>query len=176
MAPKKGMTTYFFHSCLSLLILDPGSEIRDKHPGSATLISTSGTPRPARSTMGLQRYIVYLGWTIAPLRIWAQMRGGGVTQINFGDLTPYLTYAFNIVNSCLTHQCSPMVNLLAAVCPPVSNSGLKSPSCFIFAHASPTPGKEHCLRKSRYCCFSGRWASKERVICGKTIPQVLILT
>jgi hypothetical protein len=27
--PKKGMTTNFFHPCLSLLFLDPGSEIRD---------------------------------------------------------------------------------------------------------------------------------------------------
>jgi hypothetical protein len=43
------MTTNFFHSSLLLLFLDPGSEIRDpgwvkiwirdKHPGSATLIS-----------------------------------------------------------------------------------------------------------------------------------------
>jgi hypothetical protein len=31
------MITNFFHPCLSLLFLDPGSEIRDKHPGSATL-------------------------------------------------------------------------------------------------------------------------------------------
>jgi hypothetical protein len=32
MTPKKGLTTNFFHLCLSLLFLDPGSEIRD--PGS----------------------------------------------------------------------------------------------------------------------------------------------
>jgi hypothetical protein len=48
-ATKKGtgMTTKFFHPSLVLLVLDPGSEIRDpgwvkirirdKHPGSATL-------------------------------------------------------------------------------------------------------------------------------------------
>ncbi len=50
MAPKKGMTTNFFSLCLSLLFLDPGSEIRDpgwvkirirdKNPGSATLVLT----------------------------------------------------------------------------------------------------------------------------------------
>ncbi len=48
MAQKKGMTINFFHPCLSLLFLDPGSEIRDpgwvkirirdKHPGSAPLL------------------------------------------------------------------------------------------------------------------------------------------
>ncbi len=48
MAIKKGMTTNFFHSSLLLLFLDPGSRmgknqdpgsrIRDKHPGSATLL------------------------------------------------------------------------------------------------------------------------------------------
>jgi hypothetical protein len=38
-ATKKGMTTIFFHPSLLLLfwIRDPGPEIRDKHPGSATL-------------------------------------------------------------------------------------------------------------------------------------------
>jgi hypothetical protein len=48
MTPKKGMTTNFFHQCLSLLffgseIRDPGwvkIRIGDKHPGSpATLIT-----------------------------------------------------------------------------------------------------------------------------------------
>ncbi len=50
--------------------------------------------------------VVYLSWPIAPLVLWAQIRGGGVVgsqpmrtavhitwhgaQINFGDLTPYL--------------------------------------------------------------------------------------
>jgi hypothetical protein len=44
---KKGMRTDFFHPSLLMLILDPGSKIRDpgwvkirirdKHPGSATL-------------------------------------------------------------------------------------------------------------------------------------------
>ncbi len=47
-AAKKGMTLHFFHPSLLLLFLDPGSEIRDpgwvkirirdKHPGSATLV------------------------------------------------------------------------------------------------------------------------------------------
>jgi hypothetical protein len=47
-ATKKGFRTNFFHPSLLLLFLDPGSEIRDpewvkirirdKHPGSATLI------------------------------------------------------------------------------------------------------------------------------------------
>ncbi len=46
MSPKNGITTSIFHLCLSLLFLDPvsgirdpGSEIRDKHPGSATLLT-----------------------------------------------------------------------------------------------------------------------------------------
>ncbi len=53
----------------------------------------------------LHRDVIYLGWPIAP-RIWAQLGGGGgcgglsqwvyscahEAQINFGDLTPYLTY------------------------------------------------------------------------------------
>ncbi len=50
---------------------------------------------------GLQRDVVYLGWPIAPsymspnagemsLSQWAQLYTGA--QINFGDLTPYLTY------------------------------------------------------------------------------------
>jgi hypothetical protein len=45
MAPNKryGMTTNFFHPCLSLLFLDPGSGMGKnqdpgKHPGSATLV------------------------------------------------------------------------------------------------------------------------------------------
>jgi hypothetical protein len=33
MAPKKGITTNFFYPCLSLLFLDPGSEIRDPRSG-----------------------------------------------------------------------------------------------------------------------------------------------
>jgi hypothetical protein len=45
-ATKKGMTTNFFHPSLLLRFLDPGSGmgiksgsgIRDKHPGSATLL------------------------------------------------------------------------------------------------------------------------------------------
>jgi hypothetical protein len=40
-ATKEDMTTNFFHSSLLLLFLDSGSgmgRIRDKHPGSATLI------------------------------------------------------------------------------------------------------------------------------------------
>ncbi len=57
---------------------------------------------------GSQRYVVYLGWQIAPsymspkcggrgggglqgLSQWAQLYTGA--QMNFGDLTPYLTYA-----------------------------------------------------------------------------------
>jgi hypothetical protein len=32
------MTTIFFHPSLLLLFLDPGSEIQDKHSGSATLL------------------------------------------------------------------------------------------------------------------------------------------
>jgi hypothetical protein len=36
-ATKKGMTKKFFHPFLLLLFLDPGSEIRDKRPGSAAL-------------------------------------------------------------------------------------------------------------------------------------------
>ncbi len=45
---KKGMTTNFFcHPSLLLLFLHPGSRcvkirIRDKHPGSATLVVTLG--------------------------------------------------------------------------------------------------------------------------------------
>ncbi len=41
MAPKKRFDKFFFHPCLSLLFLDPGwvkIRIRDKHPGSATLL------------------------------------------------------------------------------------------------------------------------------------------
>ncbi len=52
----------------------------------------------------LQRDVVYLSWPIAPLYV-SPNAGGGVScgvlvqlytgaQINFGDLTPYLTYAF----------------------------------------------------------------------------------
>ncbi len=40
-ATKKGMTTNFFHPFLLLRFLDPGwvkIRIRDKHPGSATLL------------------------------------------------------------------------------------------------------------------------------------------
>jgi hypothetical protein len=47
-ATKNSMTTHFFHPSLLLLFLDPGSEIRDpgwvkirirdKHPGTATLL------------------------------------------------------------------------------------------------------------------------------------------
>ncbi len=47
---KKAWQQIFFHQCVSLLFLDPGSEIRDpewvkirirdKHPGSATLSAT----------------------------------------------------------------------------------------------------------------------------------------
>ncbi len=62
------------------------------------------------SMQGLQGDVVYLSWPIAPLVVRAQMRGGGGgvagsqpmriavhitwhgSQINFGDLTPYLTY------------------------------------------------------------------------------------
>jgi hypothetical protein len=57
-----------------------------------------------RKNQGLQRDIVYLSWPTAAQRprIWAQMQGEGScgvsaqlytgAQINFGDLTPYLTY------------------------------------------------------------------------------------
>ncbi len=52
---------------------------------------------------GLQRDVVYLGWPIAPSYTSPNARGWGVVstavyitwhgaQINFGDLTPYLTY------------------------------------------------------------------------------------
>ncbi len=57
---------------------------------------------------GLQRDVVYLGWPIAPsymspnaegeggelqgLSQWVQLYTGA--QINFGDLTPYLTYGY----------------------------------------------------------------------------------
>ncbi len=56
------------------------------------------------TTRGLPRDVVYLGWPTT-LSWWAQMRGRGElrglsqwvqlyrgAQINFGDLTPYLTY------------------------------------------------------------------------------------
>ncbi len=61
---------------------------------------------------GLQRYVVYLGWPIAPsymspnaegeggrlwpwgLSQWVQLYTGA--QLNFGDLTSYLTYACRI--------------------------------------------------------------------------------
>jgi hypothetical protein len=58
-ATKKSLTTYFFHPCLLLLSLDPGSEIRDpewvkirirgKHPGSATLDPDPGIPKASGS-------------------------------------------------------------------------------------------------------------------------------
>ncbi len=61
------------------------------------------------SIRGLQRDVVYLGWPIAPSYMSPNAGGGGGelrglsqlvqlytgAQINFGDLTPYLTYAFN---------------------------------------------------------------------------------
>ncbi len=46
---------------------------------------------------GSQRGLVYLGWPIAPSYMSLNAgRGGSLhgAQINFGDLTPYLTYAF----------------------------------------------------------------------------------
>jgi hypothetical protein len=44
-ATKKGWTTIFF-SHLLLLLLDPGSEIQDKHTGSATLALAVVMPSP----------------------------------------------------------------------------------------------------------------------------------
>ncbi len=77
MAPKKKVwQQIFFHPCLSLLFLDPGSEIRDprseirdpgseirdpgwvnirirdKHPGSATLLDPCFSLNPDRSRLG----------------------------------------------------------------------------------------------------------------------------
>jgi hypothetical protein len=54
-ATKKGKTTNFFHPSLLFLFLDPGSGmgknqdpgsgIRDKHPGSATLVTEKENKR-----------------------------------------------------------------------------------------------------------------------------------
>ncbi len=73
----------------------------------------------------LQRNVVYLGWPIAPsYRLWALMRGGGGgcgasaneyscahgAPINFGDLTPYITYGISchLVTLQLADNISPL--------------------------------------------------------------------
>ncbi len=73
-------------------------------PGGIVACYTAALPFPA--PRGFQRDVVYLGWPIAPtymspnagvgkelwvLSQWVQLYTGA--QINFGDLTQYLTYA-----------------------------------------------------------------------------------
>jgi hypothetical protein len=53
------------------------------------------------SIRGSRRDVVCLGWPIAPLYV-SPTAGGGYScahraQLNFGDLTPYLIYDFNIL-------------------------------------------------------------------------------
>ncbi len=61
----------------------------------------------------LKRNVVYSGWPIAPptmspkcgglrARQWVQLYTGA--QINFGDLTPYLTYKLDVPQPDLKHQ------------------------------------------------------------------------
>jgi hypothetical protein len=87
-------------------------------PSTDSLSSLTHPPPlpPSVSCRGLQGDVVYLVWPIAPLVLWAQMRGEGAVagsqpigtavhitwhgaQINFGDPTPYLTYGQLIIHS-----------------------------------------------------------------------------
>jgi hypothetical protein len=55
MAPKKGMTTNFFHPCLSLLLLDPGSGMgKNQDP-----VSGINIPDPQHFEEHEHRYLVY---------------------------------------------------------------------------------------------------------------------
>jgi hypothetical protein len=89
------------------------------------------------SPRGLQRDVVYLCWPIAPSYVSQNTGGGGSlrvsaneyscahgAQINFGDLTPYLTYDFVSVNWSSVHASS----LIMSPLPPLSFILAENPS------------------------------------------------
>ncbi len=82
-------------------MLDWGLEEERRHV--ATGVMTADFSYHSNCTKGSQRDVVYLGWPIAPS--YMSPNAGGIrglaaneyscahgAQINFGDLTPYLTY------------------------------------------------------------------------------------
>ncbi len=88
-----------------LTLMTLSSEFCSKHPPT----QSANTLKSWVSTRELQRDVVYLGWPIAPsymspnaggavelrgLSQWVQLCTGA--QINFGDLTSYLTFGFHL--------------------------------------------------------------------------------
>jgi hypothetical protein len=80
---------------------------------SPSPLSVCGQKEAFTSDKGLQRDVVYLGWPIATSYVSPNAGGGGElrglsqwvqlytgAQINFGDLTPYLIYAFIKAGGC----------------------------------------------------------------------------
>ncbi len=85
-------------------------------------IRCCSVPSKSFTARGLQRDVVHLGkilgWPIAPLYMSPNAGGGGCgvsandyscalgAQINFGDLTPYLTYVIAIGSETATYPCA----------------------------------------------------------------------